>query len=84
METFVPESQSSVLLSPSNVNRKKVIIVNESNRKMFMKFNSPAVVREGIVMAPGDVWVEQHYTGDIYGVWSNGANDGARIITVTS
>ena len=82
-ETFVNETQSSVLLLGENSNRKKAIIINESNRNMFMSFNSPAVRRQGIVMAPGDVWIEEHYIGDIFGIWSNGADEGARLIELT-
>lgn len=82
METFVDESQSSVILTASDIERKKLIIINESNRNMFMSFNSPAIKSQGIVMAPGDMWVEEHYTGEVHGIWSNGANDGARIFVI--
>jgi hypothetical protein len=81
-ESFITEQQTSVLLTAADNDRKKLVIINESNRNFFMSFNSPAGVQQGIVMAPGDMWVEEHYTGAVYGVWSNGANKGARIFVI--
>ena len=82
-QLFVNESQSSVEIVASDPNRVKVIITNESNRTMFLNYAGTAVRNEGIALGSGDTWVEEHYTGHINGVWSNNANDGARVFIIT-
>jgi len=83
VETFVDESQSSVLIIAANSERKKVIIINESDKKLYLRYQSPALDGKGIELAKEDLWIESDYTGDIYGIWENKAKDGARIIEIS-
>jgi len=83
-ETFVNESQASVALVASNTNRLKVIIVNESNKSLWIRYVSPADEDVGIEIKAGDIWVEGDYTGVIYGSWDSGAKDGARVTEITT
>jgi hypothetical protein len=83
VETFVDESQSSVLIIAANSERKKVIIINESKKSLYLRYQSPAIDKEGIQLNSGDYWIETEYIGNIYGIWSNGADKGARIIEIS-
>ena len=82
-ETYINETQSSVVIVAQNLNRKKVIIINESKKSLYLRYQSPAIDKEGIQLNSGDYWIETEYIGNIYGIWSNGADKGARIIEIS-
>lgn len=83
VETFVDESQNSVLLLSSNSSRKKWILINESNKDMYIKFSATgANTNEGIKIKKDEMWIEETYMGDVCGVWENKADEGARIFSI--
>ena len=83
VETYIDETQSSTTLVVLNTDRKKVIIINESKKSLYLRYQSPAIDKEGIELNSGDYWIETEYIGNIYGIWSNGADKGARIIEIS-
>lgn len=83
VESFVNESQSSQLLLASNPNRKKAIIVNESKKSLFLRYVNPAILDLNIELDSGGIWIEDSYSGDIFGIWENKADNGARITEIS-
>lgn len=78
-KTFIDESQSSVSLISSNSDRLRVVIINNSNKSMFLGFGVAAISDEGIELSSGDSWVDNVFSGEIFGIWGNAANNGATI-----
>lgn len=84
--TTVPNSATSVSLLAANVNRKKLIIANNSNRDLYIDFDATASVADHSIRIPkvtsngfiANYELEQ-YTGVVSGVWES-AGTGAALI----
>lgn len=83
--TSVASSAVSVTLLAANADRRRVVINNESTKKLYIAFAATATATAyTYTVAPQQVWdgVLNDYTGDISGIWA-AANGFARITEVT-
>jgi len=80
----VSGSASNVTLLAANAARQKVLIVNDSTATLYLKFGATASSTSYSVppLGPGDCWEEEHYRGQIDGIWTSAAG-AARITEVT-
>ena len=77
----VAASAASVSLLASNTSRKGVIIVNDGNKTLYVKYGAAASLTSYSVLMPPNAYWEMPwpiYTGAIDGIW-NAANGSARI-----
>ena len=81
--TLVNSSITPVLLSAQNICRSECFILNESNRKLFVKLGAGITTTNySGVLKNGDTFiVENNYRGDIYGLW-DGVNGNALITEI--
>lgn len=81
--TNIASSATSVTLVSANPNRKGLIVVNDSNETLYLKYGATASSTSYTVkLLTGDTWeMTPHllYTGIIDGKWS--AADGSAMIT---
>jgi len=82
IEIQISDSTTSQLISASDVDRKQVIIINNSSKDVWLRYVSPAIKDEGIKLKKNDIWVEDNYSGDIYGVWKDNANGELRVTEI--
>lgn len=86
-KSTVAQSTSSVQLAPVNTDRVEIIIKNNSqnkSHKLYLSFGSAAVVGDAIELAQGDIYIEDKYTGAIFGIWDSAGSGDARIMEVTT
>lgn len=80
--TSVASSASSVLILAANVNRKGVLICNDSTAILRLSFSNPATTANAFVAIPaaGTFALDPSLlaTGAIYGIWS-AANGTAQV-----
>jgi hypothetical protein len=81
-ETFIDEDNESSTFLSSNPNRIKAIIINEGNRDLFLRYVDPAIAGAGITLGPGDIYEEEEFTGNIYGIWTFNPNGSFSTIQV--
>ena len=82
-ESSFPESNTSFLLSASSVANIKRMIFNEGFRTMYLGYLDPAIAGQSIVIEPNDPpWIEEKYSGDIYGIFKYNPNGNATTETV--
>tara|TARA_R110002167_G_scaffold110087_4_gene280341 strand:+ start:5895 stop:7388 length:1494 start_codon:yes stop_codon:yes gene_type:complete len=75
-ESFFLESNSSLLWSPFDYKKVEVIIYNAGFRNFSIRYKSPALYGQFITLAPGERFEEEHFDGDIFGIWEyNPAGD---------
>ena len=85
-KTSVALSTTSVLLVPSNPDRRFVSIYNLSNRTLYLSFGATASLTDFTVQVPKDVYFEGQkdgYTGDISGIWQSSGTGAAKITEVS-
>ncbi len=77
----IPQSNTSLLLVASNENRKELIIRNDSqgNQKLYIGFNDPATLNNAVILSKNQIWIEDKFKGEIYGIWDGNGNGFARI-----
>jgi len=64
----------------SNADRKKAIIVNDSDEVIYLNLSATAVMNEGIRLnANGGSYIEEMYTGEISGICASGSKN----VTIT-
>src|SRR5579859_3207349 len=71
--TSVPSSITSVTLLAANLARRRVIIVNESSKTLFVAFGATASATAYAVSIAGNQTYQgplNDYTGQITGIWS--------------
>lgn len=84
--TSVPSSASSVTLLAANVARRRMIIVNESSKTLFVAFAATATAAAYTVSVSGNSTYQgllDDYTGIVTGIWS-AVNGNARVTEVTT
>lgn len=78
--TGVTVGSSSTTVIASNANRKAVIIVNDSDETVYLKYGTGAAANSGIRLnASGGTIREEMYTGVITGICASGG----KVVTVT-
>ena len=82
-QSFSLEWNTSLLISASNSQRKKVTIRNEGFRDMYISYVDPAVVNTFDPIAPGEFREEKVYTGDIRLIWAYNASGNPSTETVS-
>ncbi len=83
--TNVASTTSSTTLAASNINRKGLIIYNDSNRTLFIKYGATAsstsftvkIIGDGVHYMSGAI-----YTGVVDGIWS-AVNGSARVTEIS-
>lgn len=78
----IPANTSSVLLKTANTKRKEVIIVNNSDRVLWIRFESPAILDRGIKLNLNETHIEDRFRGAIYGIWDSGVTGTGQITEV--
>ena len=79
----VSASASSVQIAASDTTRIFVHVYNYSSANLYLTLGSgPAVVGQGIWLAPGGQYHEDKYSGAIYGIWDS-ATGNASVTKVT-
>lgn len=81
--TEVTASTASTALITSDATRKQVIIVNNSNQKMWISYVDPAALDKGFPLDKNDILIEDVYRGAMYGIWDTGVSGTAEITIVT-
>ena len=74
-------SITSVTLIAANVDRKEVIIRNDSNRDLFISQTATATLSSAVRLKKNDTYIEDKYTGIITGIWDSVAGGGNAQIT---
>lgn len=59
---------NSFLIKAANVLRKELIVLSHASGSMHLAFSSSATYVTPIELFFHDVWVEDRYTGDVYGI----------------
>lgn len=77
--TTVSAATVSTLIVSSNDDRVQVIITNNSNKRMWLKFTSPATTDTARFLDKDDSWIINSWNGDIYGIWDTGATGNCSI-----
>lgn len=71
---------TSTTVLASNANRRKAIIVNDSDETVYLKLGTGAELAKGIRLnSSGGVYIEEYYTGAITGICDSGGKN----VTVT-
>ena len=76
-------SSSSALLVTADSQRLEAIILNNSNKRMWIKYGTTASIGEGIYLDSGEILIEDIYRGQIYSIWETGVSGTAEIITIS-
>ena len=66
---------TATLIKAANTNRKAILIKNNSTQNVFLGQNSSVTISNGQVIAPGETFFDDSYTGDIYGIVAGGSAD---------
>jgi len=77
----VAVSVSSVTLVALNVDRKQVIIRNDTNSNLYIAHGATATTSNAVKLKKNDVYIEDKYTGVISGIWDSVAGGGNAQIT---
>ena len=83
--TAVPSSATVVTLAALNVNRRGLMIYNDSKKKLFLKFGAGALVTDFSVRLAAQEYFELPspvFTGIITGIW-DAADGNARVTEST-
>lgn len=79
----VAASTSSVSLVSADTTRKQVIVVNNSNKILWISYVSPAVLGKGYPLDKNAILIEDVYRGAMYGIWESGVTGNAQVTDVT-
>lgn len=78
--TNVTAAGSTTSIAASNVARKSIIIANDSNKDMYIKYGTTASLTSFTVKIPKDSSIEETtYTGAIDAIWASGVSGAARV-----
>lgn len=66
---------AATLIKAANPNRKAILIKNNSTQNVYIGSNNSVSVSNGQVLAPGEAFYDDCYTGDIYGICAGGSAD---------
>lgn len=83
--TNITGSATSVTVVPANANRRRVMLTNDSNQDLYLKFGATASITSYTVKIPAKGYFEfpdPIYTGIVDGIWS-AANGAARVTELT-
>jgi len=80
--TTVVGSAISVLIKAASTTRKEIIIRNDTNKKMFICFFTPATTATPIFLNKDEIWVEDRWQGAIYAIWETGVTGNSYITEV--
>ena len=84
--TSVASSATSVTLLASNAARRRMIVVNESSKTLFVAFAATATATAYTVAVAGNATYQgtlDDYTGIVTGIWSSAVGS-ARITEITT
>jgi len=79
--TSVAVSITSVTLVAANVDRKEVIIRNDTNNNLYIAHGATATTSSAVKLKKGDTYIEDRYVGIITGIWDSVAGGGNARIT---
>lgn len=80
--TNIASSITSVTLAASDIDRKELIIVNDGNKNLFIKFGATASATSyTIKLAKNETAIIDTYTGIVDGIWD--VADGSARITIS-
>jgi len=74
-------SATSVPLIVANVDRKEIIIRNDTNQDLFIAHGATATLSSAVRLKKNDTYIEDKYTGAISGIWTSAAGGGNAQIT---
>ncbi len=74
---------SSFLLLPSNADRIGFVLTSNSRKKIYISFNDPAIIEEGILIESGDIYENNTYTGDVYAVQDGNSSKKVTVFEIT-
>lgn len=82
----VADSATAVSLIASNVNRKGLVITNDSSARLFVGYGTvdPTTTNYTFIVYAGQTWEmtpSNVFTGQLKGIWETDPNDGAARIT---
>lgn len=79
------DTTSNVTLLSANAARKKFIIFNDSDQDLYVKYGATASASDHTWLVPaGATLEEEHYTGQVDGLWAANSTDKARITEIDS
>jgi hypothetical protein len=84
--TTVPISAASVSFLPVNVNRKKLIIANNTNQDLYLDFDATSSIADHTIKIPKitaggfiATYEIENYTGVVSGIWAANGTGAALI-----
>lgn len=77
----IEETDENELILPARLGRVKFIIKNNSNKKMFIAYGKDATT-DDIEIDKDGMWIEEKYTGDVYGIWDKKGKGDAKIVEI--
>ena len=74
-------SATSVTLISANIDRKEVVIRNDTNQDLFIAHGATATLSSAVRLKKNDTYIEDKYTGIITGIWTSAAGGGNAQVT---
>lgn len=82
-KTTIALSDVSTIVLASNADRKQAVIVNSTNKTIWVCYGSPATYGGGIPLFKNDILIEDRYRGIITGIMNTGETGNIQITEVT-
>lgn len=83
--TNVAYATSSGTLKAANANRRALILVNDSDGVLYVKYGATASITSYCYkLNPGEAFRETQYTGLVDGIWAGGTTGNCRVTEITT